>query len=824
MAEGKTKLILPTSDPRQVLVLSKDSITAGNGLKRDVIEGKGRLSNETTCGVFRLLQLSGLPTHFLGQEGPDSFRALSCRMVPVEVIVRRLATGSFLKTHPQYKEGDVLFPLVVEFTMKSDEQGDPLITEEEMVANGVADWARIETMKSLARRAFLILEKAWKRLNVTLVDFKVEFGVSQAGDLVLADVIDNDSWRLWPNGEKRLMKDKQVYRNMPIPGPGLATAEQKRVVLDNYAWVAEGARKLIDSIASAQPKSGPLVGVIMGSQSDWATMQHATGLLEELGVAYETKIVSAHRTPARLCAYARSAKQRGLKVIIAGAGGAAHLPGMTASMTPLPVLGVPVKTSTLSGQDSLLSIVQMPRGIPVGTLAIGDAGAANAAILAASILAAHPEYADIAQALDHFRSKQTLAVAEEPTTTTTTTASSSSPAEKPAAPAKLAAPKLAAQPGPAFLPPGSVIGVVGGGQLARMIGTAAACLGYRMHVFCPDADSPAFHVADEVTVADYLDLTALESFASAVDVVTYEFENVPLECVQHLATWRPVRPSPFVLQTCQHRFREKTFVNDVCGAGTTTAFARASSLEELRQAVEQVGLPAVLKTTQGGYDGKGQVKIAAPEEVEKAWAAVGGGSVECVVEAWVEFECELSVIVARRSLPSGASAEGAVELFPVAQNEHEHHILRRSTIPPPAPLSDGVRQQIHHIATSLATALDLSGLVCIEMFLVNKDGQQKILVNELAPRPHNSGHWTIEGCTTSQFEQLVRAICGLPLAQTRVVPGVDKVVMTNLIGHEADDALALLATNPNAHLHLYGKRLPRAGRKMGHVTTLHYSS
>jgi 5-(carboxyamino)imidazole ribonucleotide mutase len=310
-------------------------------------------------------------------------------MIPVEVIVRRLATGSFLKTHPQYKEGNTLFPLVVEFTLKSDEQGDPLVTEAEMVTSGIADWSRIETMKSLARRAFLILEKAWKRINVTLVDFKVEFGISQAGDLVLADVIDNDSWRLWPNGEKRLMKDKQVYRNMSIPGPGQITEEQRRIVLENYTWVAEQSKKLVDSIATAQPKSGPLVGVIMGSQSDWSTMQHATSLLEELGVAYEAKIVSAHRTPSRLCAYARSAKQRGLKVIIAGAGGAAHLPGMTASMTPLPVLGVPVKTSTLNGQDSLLSIVQMPRGIPVGTLAIGDSGAANAAILAASILAAH---------------------------------------------------------------------------------------------------------------------------------------------------------------------------------------------------------------------------------------------------------------------------------------------------------------------------------------------------------------------------------------------------------------------------------------------------
>jgi len=738
-------------------------------------------------------------------------------MIPVEVIVRRLATGSFLKTHPQYKEGNTLFPLVVEFTLKSDEQGDPLVTEAEMVTSGIADWSRIETMKSLARRAFLILEKAWKRINVTLVDFKVEFGISQAGDLVLADVIDNDSWRLWPNGEKRLMKDKQVYRNMSIPGPGQITEEQRRIVLENYTWVAEQSKKLVDSIATAQPKSGPLVGVIMGSQSDWSTMQHATSLLEELGVAYEAKIVSAHRTPSRLCAYARSAKQRGLKVIIAGAGGAAHLPGMTASMTPLPVLGVPVKTSTLNGQDSLLSIVQMPRGIPVGTLAIGDSGAANAAILAASILAAHAEHADIAEALDHFRSKQTASVAQEPTSTPSVVHTPASSERPP----KLAVPQLTVQPGPAELLPGSTIGVLGGGQLARMIGTAAAYLGYRMHVFCPDPDSPAFHVADDTTVAEYNDKSALDSFAASVDVVTYEFENVPLDCVQYLATWRPVRPSPTVLETCQDRLLEKTFVNQVCGSGTTTAFAKVSSLDELRQAVGQIGLPAVLKTTRGGYDGKGQVKISSESDVEQAWAALRGA--ECVLEAWVNFECELSVIVSRRSHPSGASLEGSVELFPITYNEHENHVLRRSIVPPPVTLSESARLQIHNIASSLAQAFNLSGLICIEMFLVAQDGQQRVLVNELAPRPHNSGHWTIEGCTTSQFGQLVRAICGLPLGPAKLVPGIEKVVMSNLLGNEADDALALLSSHPQANLHLYGKSVPLPGRKMGHLTTLHTS-
>ena len=305
------------------------------------------------------------------------------------------------------------------------------------------------------------------------------------------------------------------------------------------------------------------VAIIMGSQSDWPTMRHAAETLDALGVGYDKRIVSAHRTPDRLYAFAKGAKAAGVKVIIAGAGGAAHLPGMAASMTTLPVFGVPVESKALSGINSLYSIVQMPPGVPVGTLAIGKAGAINAALLAASVLALSDPA--LSARLEAWRKQQTDAVGETPEGR-----------------------GVIQQRGP--LGSDATIGILGGGQLGRMLALAAARLGFKCHVLCPDPHSPAFDVVRRVTEADYADMAALDRFATDVDVVTYEFENVPAETATFLSARKPVLPDPKVLATTQDRLIEKEFVQSL-GIGTA-GFAAVDSPDRLDgRAARRSGIP-----------------------------------------------------------------------------------------------------------------------------------------------------------------------------------------------------------------------------------------
>src|SRR5207342_3010268 len=315
----------------------------------------------------------------------------------------------------------------------------------------------------------------------------------------------------------------------------------------------------------------PSIGIIMGSTSDWETMRHTAATLDALGVIHESRVVSAHRTPKRLYDYAHSAKERGLKVIIAGAGGAAHLPGMAASMTELPVLGVPIESKSLKGMDSLLSIVQMPAGIPVGTLAIGKAGAINAALLATAMLASTDEA--LAGRLADWRARQTDAVPEKPE-----------------------------QLGGMRVPPGSTIGILGGGQLGRMMALAAAGIGYKCHIFDPHEQPCAAEVAARFTLAGFDDEEALRRFGGQCDVITYEFENLPVEPLRVLGD--RLRPGLKSLAVAQDRGTEKSFLETT---GARVAPWRAViSLNDVDAAVAELGLPIVLKTRRYGYDGKGQ--------------------------------------------------------------------------------------------------------------------------------------------------------------------------------------------------------------------------
>ena len=354
------------------------------------------------------------------------------------------------------------------------------------------------------------------------------------------------------------------------------------------------------------------------------------------------------------------------------------------------------------------------------------------------------------------------------------------------------------------LAPGAVIGILGGGQLGRMSALAAAWLGYRCHIFCPEADSPAGQVTNLATVAAYDDEPALARFAAAVDVVTFEFENIPFATVETLAPLVPLRPRAEVLRVCQDRLLEKGFCRDLDIA--TAPYAKVESVEDLTAAVAEIGRPCVLKSARMGYDGKGQALIEAETDLDAAWAAMAkhapGGL--AILEGFVDFELEISVIVAR-------TADGATQSFVPVENRHRNHILDRTLVP--APIAPEVAARAEAIAGSLADGLELIGLLAVEMF-VTRDNE--VLVNELAPRPHNSGHWSIDACVTSQFEQHVRAVAGLPLGATTPLGEAE---MQNLLGDEVEDWPEILA-DPAAKLHLYGKAEARPGRKMGHVTWL----
>lgn len=351
------------------------------------------------------------------------------------------------------------------------------------------------------------------------------------------------------------------------------------------------------------------------------------------------------------------------------------------------------------------------------------------------------------------------------------------------------------------LKPGDTIGILGGGQLGRMLAMAAARLGLRCQVFSPDPDSPAFDVVLNATCAEYADVEALELFANDVDVITYEFENVPSAAAMVLAARRPVLPNHKILETTQDRLAEKNFVTRL-GIGTA-AYADVSSVASLREAILRIGLPAVLKTRRFGYDGKGQALVRQGDDLVRIWAELGTKS--AILEAFVPFEREISVIAAR-------SADGAVECFDVTENEHREHILKVSRAP--APIPDELAEQARAIAGKIATALDYVGVLAVEMFVLTHGGLPTVLVNEIAPRVHNSGHWTLDGASISQFEQHIRAIAGWPLGKpVRHGP----VTMTNLIGDEINTYEQWL-TVPGATVHIYGKGPPKPGRKMGHVT------
>jgi 5-(carboxyamino)imidazole ribonucleotide synthase len=352
--------------------------------------------------------------------------------------------------------------------------------------------------------------------------------------------------------------------------------------------------------------------------------------------------------------------------------------------------------------------------------------------------------------------------------------------------------------------PNSTIGVFGSGQLGRMFAIEARKMGYRVHTFSPASDTPTGQVADFETSADYNDLAAVKQFAQSVDVVTFEFENVPSVTVETAAEFAPVHPKGEILHTTQNRLREKTFL--AANNFPHTPFRHIKTLDDLYHAAAELGAPAVLKTAGFGYDGKGQQKIKAIGEVESAFEKLNGN--DAVLEAFVEFEKEVSVVCAR-------DQKGNFAHYGVIENAHENHILDVSFAP--ARLSKKVFHEAVEIARSVAETLDYVGTLCVEFFLGT---DEKLLINELAPRPHNSGHLTFDACVTSQFEQQLRAVCGLSLGSTEFYA---PCAMANLLGDvwqagkpDWNGALQF----PGVKLHLYGKAEPRTGRKMGHLTAI----
>jgi 5-(carboxyamino)imidazole ribonucleotide synthase len=355
------------------------------------------------------------------------------------------------------------------------------------------------------------------------------------------------------------------------------------------------------------------------------------------------------------------------------------------------------------------------------------------------------------------------------------------------------------------IPPGATIGVLGSGQLGRMFAIAARRMGYRVHTFSPDSDTPTGQVADREYEHPYDDLDAVREFARGVQVVTFEFENVPAESVEAASQLAPVRPSGAVLHTTQHRLREKTFLSQ--HGFPLAPFRHVTSPAQLRDALAELGCPAVLKTAGFGYDGKGQLKIASAEDVAEAASALGER--EAVLEAFVDFEREVSVVGAR-------GLDGEFRHYGVIENTHRRHILDLSVAPAPS-LPEAASREAVEIARSVLEALEVVGVMCVEFFHTRSG---RLLINELAPRPHNSGHLTVDACLTSQFEQQLRAVCGLPLGSTEQLrPAAMANLLGDLWGAGEPDWRAACAF-PGVKLHLYGKTEARSARKMGHLTAL----
>jgi 5-(carboxyamino)imidazole ribonucleotide synthase len=352
--------------------------------------------------------------------------------------------------------------------------------------------------------------------------------------------------------------------------------------------------------------------------------------------------------------------------------------------------------------------------------------------------------------------------------------------------------------------PGAIIGVLGSGQLGRMFAIAARRMGYRVHTFSPDSGTPTGQVSDFEVNAAYEDLDAVREFARGVSVVTFEFENVSASAIEAASAFAPVRPSGAVLHTAQHRLREKTFLAQ---AGfPVVPFKPVRSLPDLHAGLQELGYPAVLKTAGFGYDGKGQSKITAPAETEAAYQALGAQ--EAVLEAFVDFDREVSVVAAR-------GLNGAFAHYGVIENQHRQHILDISAAP--AQVASALARQAVEIARSVMEQLEVIGVMCVEFFLTR---QGALLINELAPRPHNSGHLTFDACVTSQFEQQLRAVCGLPLGSPELLR---PAAMANLLGElwdQGEPDWAAACAYPEIKLHLYGKLTARRGRKMGHLTAL----
>ncbi len=354
------------------------------------------------------------------------------------------------------------------------------------------------------------------------------------------------------------------------------------------------------------------------------------------------------------------------------------------------------------------------------------------------------------------------------------------------------------------LPPGSAIGIFGSGQLGRMFTQAAQRMGYRVHLFSTDQASPTGEAADSQYNAAYDDLDAVADFAREVEVITFEFENVPFSALDRAQQLVPVRPSAAVLKTVQHRVREKRFLQQI--GVTCTPFCAVSSGSDLQHAVSALGCPVVLKTVQEGYDGKGQVRIDKAEDAASAWKSLG--STEAILEGFVDFSHELSILAAR-------GMDGSIATYGPIGNQHDQHILDVSIIPLRALAEVGPKAI--EIACTIVTQLDVIGIICVEFFLT-KDGQ--LFVNEIAPRPHNSGHLTMDAFVTSQFEQQVRTVCGMPLGSA-VQTG--PAAMANLLGdlwRDGEPDWQRVLQIPEVKLHLYGKQCARPGRKMGHLTAL----